>query len=238
MLLLGLDFESSGLDFEKDRIIEVGMVMWDSELHQPTRLEGFLVRPKDDIDPKHWAEAEKIHGIAWETVDQYGMPEDRALTLVETWLTTAEVVIAHNGKIFDEPMLAAWAARYKRTMPKRLWIDTRTDLPRPLTGKLMYLAAEHGFLNPFSHRAVFDAMTMMKILDCYDIPTVIERAKIPSIMVQALVTYENRDKAKERGYQWMRWHGQKERWVRQIKDHEVAGEQAEAPFKILVLGKI
>jgi DNA polymerase-3 subunit epsilon len=237
MRLLALDFETSGLSLAEDRVIEVGMVIYDIELKQSVRHYGFLVKPDTDIDPKHWAEAEKIHGIAWDTVNQYGMPDPTALRQVLTYYDMADILLAHNGNVFDRPMLEAWATRYSIPLNKKLWIDTRTDLPRPLTGKLIYLAAEYGFVNPFPHRALCDAMTMLRILENFDIDAVIERAKIPNIMVQALVSYGDREKAKERGYQWMEWGGQKSRWLRQIKDHEVAREQAEAPFKIAVVGK-
>lgn len=232
MLLLGLDFESTGLDLVNDRVIEVGMVMWDSELRQPTRLEGFLVKPNDAIDPKHWAEAEKIHGIAWDTVDRYGMPDARAFAVVDTWLHTAEVVVAHNGCIFDRPMFEAWATRRGEPVVKRLWIDTRMDLPRPLTGKLIYLAAEFGFVNPFPHRALFDAMSMMRILDNFDVQAVIARAKLPSVLVQARVNYSDREKAKDRGYYW---ESEKKRWVRTFKETEIEQEKIDAGFPIQVV---
>lgn len=238
MRLLALDFESSGLSFTEDRVIEVGMALYDVELRQSVRQYGFLVKPDKDIDPRHWAEAEKIHGIAWDTVNQYGMPDPTALKQVLVYYETADVLLAHNGNIFDRPMLEAWAARYAMPLKKQLWIDTRTDLPRPLTGKLIHLAAEYGFVNPFPHRALCDVMTMLRILENFDVPAVIERAKLPSIMIQALVSFTDKDLAKERGYQWMEWKGQKSRWLRQLKEHEIGQEQADAPFKIAVLGGV
>ena len=40
-----------------------------------------------------------------------------------------------------------------------------TDVPYPetiATRKLTYLAADHGIVNPFAHRALFDVITMMQ----------------------------------------------------------------------------
>lgn len=234
MLILSLDTETTGLDFEKDRIVELGLAMWSVEDRQPVRLLGHMVKPEIDINPLHWAEAEKIHGISQESVNRYGMPENLAFKQLCTWWGTADYLVGHNALMFDLPMINAWAARHGCTMVKKPWIDTRVDLPRPLSGRLIHLAAEHNFLNPFSHRALFDALTCMKILDCYDIPTVIERSRMPNVIVEAQVSFADKDLAKNRGYQWNDYKGKK-RWIRTFKDGEVGLEQREAGFKVVVL---
>jgi DNA polymerase-3 subunit epsilon len=233
--LLSLDFETTGLDFDKDRVIEYGLVAWDVELRQPVRLMGNLVKPERNFTQEEWAAAEAVHHIGMGTVNRYGMPEHIALAILLTWYETADYIVAHNGVFFDKPMLERWATRYPELkMPKRPWIDTRVDLPVPLSGKLVYLAADHGFINPFPHRALFDAMTCLRIIDNYDVPTVIERSRLPNVLVQGLVSYEDREKAKARGYGWQDYRGKK-CWVRTLKDPEVGREQAEAPFKVVVL---
>jgi len=77
------------------------------------------------------------------------------------------------------------------------------DVPSPpqiTTRKLAHLAAEHGFLNPFAHRAVFDVLTMLKILSCYPIENVIISSNQPLMKLVALVAFDGRYKAKARGF--------------------------------------
>ena len=47
------------------------------------------------------------------------------------------------------------------------------------TRSLPYLAADHGFLNPFPHRALFDVMTMIQIAGMYDINEILKYADSP-----------------------------------------------------------
>jgi DNA polymerase III alpha subunit (gram-positive type) len=114
----------------------------------------------------------------------------------------ADAVVAHNGTAFDYPVLQHWAKKHNLDWESgKTWIDTNCDLypnQRPTT--LTHLAADHGFLNPFSHRASFDVVTMLKILDCYNIPHILEVAKSPTLTIQAIVDYANNDKARALHY--------------------------------------
>ena len=59
MILLSLDFETTGLDVEKDRITEVGAVLYSTGLDQVLETAGYLVNPEIPIS----AEITKLTGI-------------------------------------------------------------------------------------------------------------------------------------------------------------------------------
>jgi hypothetical protein len=59
--------------------------------------------------------------------------------------------------------------------------------------------ADHGFVYP-AHRAVNDVLAMLQILDRYSIAEIIERANTPNVEVRAVVSFDDRLLAKERGY--------------------------------------
>jgi hypothetical protein len=47
MLILGLYFETTGFDVQKDRITEVGAVLWDTVTSTPVRLVSTMVKHED-----------------------------------------------------------------------------------------------------------------------------------------------------------------------------------------------
>ena len=201
MLILGIDMETTGLNIPTIGVTEVGMVVWDTTLRAPIKLFGTLVDP----GPKAIWEpgVEKINNLTPKVCSDYGMPDDKALRYVLSWYGSADVACAHNGTVFDRPLLDEWAARYGLDSQKsKIWIDTKTDIdvPERNSTRLVYMAADHGFLNPFPHRAMFDVMTMLKILDKADIGKVLELAASPSITVKALVSFDQKDLARNRGY--------------------------------------
>jgi DNA polymerase-3 subunit epsilon len=159
-----------------------------------------------------------ITGITPEMCKQFGMPTQQALRQLLSWANSADVLVAHNGKTFDFPLLRAWAARFSLEMPPKLLLDTRVDIqwPRNYSQKLTYLAAEHGFVNRLAHCAVADVLTMIQILSMQpNLPQILEYAKMPEITIQALVSYDDRDKAKIRGYHWK---GETKQWLKVIKE--------------------
>jgi DNA polymerase-3 subunit epsilon len=143
--------------------------------------------------------------------------------------------MAHNGTTFDKPFCVAAYSRVGRVIPNKPWLDTRTDIKYPehiTTRNLRHLASEHSFLNPFAHRAVFDVLTMLKVASHYDIQAIVSRASEPTVYVQALVSFDDRDKAKARGYLWC---GPKRIWWRGFKQSEYAAEKGSCGFQTTVL---
>lgn len=242
MLILGKDYETTGLEPEKHSVTEAGMVLWDTDLRAPIKVMGFLVDPGPDAiwDP----EVLNMTGITPELCAKYGYPSERALKQILSWYQAADVACAHNGTRFDRKFFNAWCKKYGYDpQPEKLWIDTNTDIelpyPNKMSRKLTYMAADHQFLNPFPHRAVFDVMTMFKVLDNYDLDRVLFLAKQPNLDIEALVSYDDRELAKVRGYRWNPYtDGRKGgQWIMTIKECFLEKEQAEAGFPIKVLSK-
>jgi DNA polymerase-3 subunit epsilon len=249
MLLLGLDFETTGLSFTDDRITEIGAVLWDTDARMPVQIFNTLVKHPDC--PPITDEITRLTGITQAMLDYYGVAPAPAFRRLGMMLAQAGVAVAHNGNGFDRPMLEAQMLRFS-AVPETativsalaatplLWVDTCMDVPYPpaiTTRKLVHLAAEHGFLNPFAHRAVFDVLTMLKVLDGYiatpdALESVLESARQPTVTMQALVSFDDREKAKARGY---RWKSDTKQWLRHMKAHQAEAERAECGFKTEII---
>lgn len=223
MLLLGLDFETTGLDTKTCDVIEVGAVLWDPTRRVPLAMMSEFV--SGPIVPSEITEITGIHQVDLLLGQPIAAVRSSLLSLVEK----ANFIVAHNGTNFDRPI-------FERMINDKVrWIDTSVDVPYPkhmTTRKLSHLAAEHGFANPFSHRAVFDVMTMLRVLSQYDIGPIIELSALPALTVVAEVSYDDREKVKARGY---RWDGAKRRWSKIMKQPQLEKEIAEAGFKVRVL---
>jgi DNA polymerase-3 subunit epsilon len=220
MIVLGLDWETTGLNPETDRIIDVGLVLWDSDLHAPVRMSGFLVQSNVDVS----SEISKLTGITSAALKKFGLKSSEAFGIVEHYLSQADIVCAHNGNEFDKLFWHEWVKREGKKVREKFWLDTYTDLPVP-SAKLIYMAAEAGFVNPFPHRALTDVLSMLRILDAHDVNKVYDRAKLPNVVLQAVVSYERNALAKARGY---RWNPELKQWRKILKEGEAKKEISEA----------
>lgn len=230
MKILGIDFETTGLDHKENRIIEVGAVLWDWEQSKPLSMMSELVIVGEPL----LEEIVKITGITDSDIQSYGIDERSAIGSLSEMLASSDYAMAHNGTAFDKLFYDAAATRLGCTVD-RTWLDTKTDIKFPehiTTRNLRHLAAEHGFLNPFAHRAVFDVLTMLKMASCYDLQQIIARAMEPTLYVQAVVSFDDKDKAKARGYYW---HGGRRIWWRTFKESDYAEEIAVCGFTTRVL---
>jgi DNA polymerase-3 subunit epsilon len=229
MLILGLDFETTGLLPEKDTITEAGAVLWDTESKSPLILYNKFVDGKVLI-PK---EITELTGITQDMVSKYGEGESQIALELISLIEKAEAVCVHN-KNFDLQFFNILCERNDLHPPEKLWIDSCSDVPYPAsitTRKLTHLAAEHGFVNPFPHRALTDVLTMLQVISKYPAETIMEYAKSPSVTLLAKTTYEERELPKARGY---RWNGDIKKWTKVIKEFQLAEEEKNAPFPIEV----
>lgn len=242
MLILGLDFETTGLLVNEDRIIEVGAALWDTDRQAPIVLMSHFIDQSMDISK----EITEITGIELIDLETWGHLPGVGLGMLLDLMKEADAVVAHNGTTFDRPLLEAEVERNHLVtqLPKLPWIDTSVDVPYPervKTRKLTHLAAEHGFVNPFAHRALSDVLTMLKVLSHYDINSVLKTSQEPSIKLvaevkkpwedAALEGKKEVDKAKARGY---RFDGAKKRWLKIVKQSALEAEQSHGEFYVKI----
>lgn len=227
MILLSLDFETTGLSPETDRVIEVGAVLYSTGLDQALETAGYLVNPEMEVSK----EITKITGITNPMVKKFGLESKHALEKLLAMVEVADAFIGQNILRFDLPFLQNWCTREKQTLPVRLCIDTRTDLPGVESKHLGYMAADAGFLNPFPHRAVSDCMTVLKLVSMHNIDDVVVLAKQPTVVLLAQTSIEERHLCKARKYSW---NPDLKIWWKAMKQSDVAKEQAEAPFQIKI----
>lgn len=220
MLIAGIDLETTGLSPENDVITEVGVVLWDWDLKSPVLFYNSFIKTgrlvSEDIT--------KLTGITTEMCDKYGYEEETVINELEKFILKADYLCAHNAP-FDKSFLCSLYSRNGKKFKDSPIIDTSVDVPFPesiTTKKLTHLAAEHGFVNPFTHRAVTDVLTMLQILSKYDMDQIIASATTPNVSVKANTTYAQRELPKALGF---RWNPEKQAWVKTVKLNMFMQEQ-------------
>lgn len=231
-LWVGIDFETSGLSPKEDRITEVAAVLWDTEKKSPLLVFNKFVDCGVEISEK----ITQLTGITQQMINDYGEDPERVMKLLNNFCGMADYFVAHNAP-FDRGFYTEECLRHKFVIPSIPWIDTCTDLPVPpekKARKLLHMAAEHGILNPFSHRAVTDVLTMLMIASKYDPRVVEECSRVENITVRAMVQFETKDKASSQGYRWDKSQGVKGVWLKNIKANMLEEERKQCDFPVEV----
>jgi DNA polymerase III subunit epsilon len=158
-----VDFETTGIDPETDRVIQVAAIVINGE---GEIVESFdtVVRPENPAQYTHGAE--HVHGISVEQVAQ-GMPLREALEKVWT-ISEGNVFTAHNAK-FDINFLHAESARVGLENKIDTYVDTlalarRTDQDRTRKHSLHALCEHYGIDHENAHEAKSDATATAELL--------------------------------------------------------------------------
>ena len=199
-----LDTETTGLDTQRDEIIELGMVKFD---YQPDgRVVGVrkVFSAVNEPGVPISAEITALTGIDDAMVAGHRINE----AAVNAFVDDAAIVIAHNSG-FDRK----FAERYWPVFEMKPWACSATELEWRKHGfagaQLGYLLNGAGFFHA-AHRAVDDCHALLEILD-FTLPTtgapalalLLETARKPTVRVWAEQSpFELKDALKKRGYRW------------------------------------
>jgi DNA polymerase-3 subunit epsilon len=193
-----LDVETTGLDYTKDKITEVGLIIYDADAALPIWSYGSLNDPKMDIDPTVVA----LNGITNELCHKQKVD----FGLLDKKAASCTYLIAHNA-IFDMQFIFAETGNRGGFAPGK-WLCSQylvdwTEIPGVRgSQRQAHIGADLGIFNTFPHRAVFDAATLGRmIFQTGVLDQMIKKARSKWYFVAALnAPFNKKDLLKERGY--------------------------------------
>lgn len=237
MLGCAIDFETSGLDLIKDRIIEVGFTLFEV---RDTSLLGvrsgeFYVNPGDDVVLT--PEAMAVNGIDPQDVKD-GIKIEGLFNLLPK---EADFFIAHN-KAFDEAMYRKEMERQDLDIDPRPWLCSMVDFEHPKhikCRKLSHMALDYGVaVNPdLLHRAAADTEILVRMLGKMEpnFEEALADLSIPKITVKAIIPppWEDNGKGKEAAVSCgFRWNGTKKIWGKDIRENKFTQLKEELGYDI------
>jgi DNA polymerase-3 subunit epsilon len=199
-----LDVETTGLDTNKDEVIELGMVKFD---YLPdgriTNLRGTFAAFNEPSGPIP-QEVTVLTGITDAMVRGHQIDE----AAVDTFVADAAVVIAHNAA-FDRK----FSERNWPVFEQKAWGCSATEVEWKRHGfhgaRLDYLLNGAGFFHQ-AHRAVDDCHALLEVL-AFELPTtggtalasLLDQARKRTKRIWAEQTpFDLKDALKRRGYRW------------------------------------
>lgn len=242
MLIGGIDLETTGLDVNNDFVTEVGFVIWDTDTQKPIVIFNELVWAHNY--PSLSDDIIRITGLTDGILVNHGSTPEKVFGALVPLMLRCHYIVAHNGNDFDRPMLESNMKRAGLSVTPQEWVDTTIDVPYPQkisTRHLNYLAAEHGILNPFKHRAVFDVLTMLAMLSAYNFQEVLAYRAAPSVKVIAkcekpwLDDGLSTNNAKSLGF---RWDGANKQWQQSVKEVQLQNLREKAASLSLVVQEV
>jgi DNA polymerase III alpha subunit (gram-positive type) len=231
MILLSLDFETTGLDREKDEVTEVGAVLWSTGRNRAMECSSYFVKTTVPLSQ----EVSDLTGITQGMIDRFGYEPNDGFDKLQDMILQADAFVGQNVVRFDKGFYEAWAKRAGEKPIEKLWIDTRTDLPGVESKSLSYMACDAGFINCFPHVAVGDCLTVLRLVSMHKIEDVVARAESPTLVVKADVSFADNALAKKRKYAW---HPASKMWWRAVKQIDLDKEIQEAPFNVSLVKDI
>ncbi len=199
-----LDTETTGLNAQKDEIIEIGVIAFTFDatgnIGDVTGIYGGLQQPSISIPP----EITKLTGITDDMVAAQSIDIAALKGLIEP----ADLLIAHNAG-FDRPFCEAFSHLFSG----KAWACSNSEIDWSSRGyegtKLGYLIAHAGYFHD-GHRAVDDCFALLEVLSrevegsaFTAFAELYEASQRACVRVFAENSpYDMKDHLKARGYRW------------------------------------
>ena len=223
-----IDLETSGLDPENDRIIELAvMLVWISDDAQVSNHVGPFVWNEDPGVPLS-PEITMITGLTNEQLSGEKIDDRKVLRL----LSRADLLVAHNCR-FE----IAWLERRYPSLVGAPWGCSMADidwLKAGLDGRAQqHLLMQHGWFSR-AHRAADDVWSLFILLqerrqgweqqERTHLQRLVENAGRTGALVEAVrAPYAKKELLRERGY---RWNPSRRVWTKEIEPALLDDEQA------------
>lgn len=212
-----VDLETTGLNPKTDVIIEIGIVLFALSGDGKPAIQTMYSALEDPGEPLS-EEIIALTGITDEMLTGEAIDWD----IVKGLFAKASIAIAHNAP-FDRSFLdhhpvgqsldIHWACSIQHIDWASKGYKSRS---------LTYLAADHGFVNPFAHRALFDCATTFRVVSDH-LPELIEKSYQKVFLIQAFgAAFDVKDALKKRGY---RWNAGDRVWQKNVLEGDLASER-------------
>jgi len=174
--IIAFDLETTGLDVNKDEIIEIGAVLFDVKESrgrlEPNKLDEFqsFIKPQRSIPPA----ATKTNNITNEMVE--GAPScAEVLQKFKTFCDNSNCLVGHNSESFDKRLLNVAYGKYSLPFPTQPVLDTvkmarnMVQLPNHKLETVTKAFATRKEITlkiteDAMHRAIYDSEMVMHIL--------------------------------------------------------------------------
>ena len=221
--ILILDTETTGLDENKDEIIEIGCILFHVGSRTVLSQVSFLF-------PVSINEAEYVNGISAE-VTNIVQPWEDGLNFFLKLVDSSDLIVAHNVE-FDKK----WFGRGKLPKLEKKWICSLEDINWSFQKSLKKRPSVTDLALSFSipvwslHRALSDCFYISEVFKkCKNLEELLIKATEPRFLYKALISYEERSLAKKAGFSWN--HPVEGAWSRKL----TAEEAIKLDFKVQIL---
>jgi len=210
--VLILDTETDGVDPKINKCIEVACCLYDIKNLAPIESFASLIKGEGN-------DAEKINGISPKILSLCSDANDVWHHVKKLALAT-DSYLAHNAQ-FDE----GFTPESIRTINP--WVCSMSDFEYPCfsnSKSLVAIALAHGVGVVHAHRAMSDVDTLSRLLTrlgemgC-NLEEMFQRGMRPKSLYEALVSFHQKDKAKNAGFGW---DADNKRWTRKMADEDVS----------------
>ena len=194
--ILILDTETTGLDENKDEVVEIGCILFHVSSKSVLSQLSFLF-------PVSSNEAQHVNGIPAE-VSNISQPWEDGLNFFLKLVNCCDLIVAHNVE-FDKK----WFGRGKLPILNKKWICSLEDINWAFQKSLKTRPSVTDLALSFSipvwnlHRALSDCFYISEVFKkCENLEELLLKATEPRFLYKALVSYEERSLAKSAGFRW------------------------------------
>ena len=194
--ILILDTETTGLDENKDELVEIGGILFNIPSRSVLSQVSFLL-------PVQSNNAEHINGIAAE-ISNLEQPWQDGLNFFLKMVDCCDFVVAHNVE-FDKK----WFGKGKLPEISKKWVCSLDDInwsfKKTLKNRPSVTDLALSFQIPVwnLHRALSDCYYLAEVFKkCENLEDIFLKAIEPRFLYKAIVSYEQRLLAKNAGFLW------------------------------------